>query len=218
MPGEEARKFLAKLRTRATTLRTKNELRRKQMRTAKKQLKSGATKKQANGRQARTLHHGLPHENMAEEEEDMESGSSSGSEWDSDEELPPLNPDRRCIEFDNAISDETCWAQWEEWEAYCEYVDWNDQCEAVDDAWYSQDLEWVYPEALPKECATHWDNMTDDCWDQYMTLWDMCMMEGDYEETPVMWNTACDAVEDLEWAFEAVDEALYEDYWDNVED
>ena len=146
-----------------------------------------------------------------EEEEEYESDSSSGSEaWDSDEELPPLHPDRRCLELENAVHDEVCWEQWEPWEAYCEYVDWNDQCEAVDQAWFSQDLDWVYPPTLERECATHWDNMTDECWEQYNLIWDMCDMEGDYEETPVMWTTSCDAVESLEWAFEDLDEALYE--------
>ena len=37
------------------------------------------------------------------------------------------------------------------------------------------------------------------------------MMEGDYEDTPVMWTTSCDAVENLEWAFEWVDEAIFEE-------
>ena len=205
---------MAKLRARATTYKSKKELRKKQMRIAKKQAKTMANKPQ--DRRAHTLHHGLPHEMNQEEEveeDDNDSDSSSDSEaWDSDEELPPLHPDRRCIELENAVNDPVCWEQWDLWESYCDYVDWNDQCEAVDETWFSQDLDWVYPPTLERECATHWDNMTDECWDQYNLIWDMCMMEGDYEDTPVMWTTTCDAVESLEWAFEDVDEALYEEW------
>ena len=179
------------------------------MRIAKKQAKTMANKPQ--DRRAHTLHHGLPHEmNQEEEVEDVESESDSSSEeWDSDDDVP-LHPDRRCLELENAVNDPVCWDQWETWESYCDYVDWNDQCEAVVDVWFSQDLDWVYPPTLDRECATHWDNMTDECWEQYNLIWDMCEMEGDYEETPVMWTISCDAVESLEWAFEDVDEALYE--------
>ena len=124
MNTEVSKEFLVKLSARASNLKSKTELRRKQMRTAKKQSSTLVT---------------------------MQEDSDSDCDF-CFERLPPLNPDRRCIEFENAISDETCWAQWDAWDAYCEYVDWNDQCEAVDQAWYDQDLDWQYPPPLRAEC------------------------------------------------------------------
>ena len=48
----------------------------------------------------------------------------------------PLNPERRCMEFYTAFDDEGCWEQWDEWEWYCDSIDWSDQCEAVMDHFY----------------------------------------------------------------------------------
>ena len=131
----------------------------------------------------------------------MQEDSGSDSDyWD--DELPPLHPDRRCIEFENAWYDEACWAQWDDWDDYCDYIDWNDQCEAVDRAWFDQDLDWQYPPALRPECISMQPDA--ECQAEFDKIRDMCNTEGDYEAVPVMWTQTCDAVEALEWAAEEV--------------
>ena len=53
--------------------------------------------------------------------------------------------------------------------------------------------------------------MTDECVNQHNLIWDMCMMERHYKKTPVMWTTSCDAIEILEWGYELVGEANWEE-------
>jgi len=64
----------------------------------------------------------------------------------------PLRPDRRCLEWDNAWNDDDCVAQWESWDFYCSAWEWTDECEAVDEIWYSQDLDWLDPTPISGEC------------------------------------------------------------------
>ena len=49
-----------------------------------------------------------------------------------------------CLQFANAYGDETCWPLFEEWFNVCNQ-DWSDDCEAVKDEWYAQDLDWYIP-------------------------------------------------------------------------
>ena len=54
----------------------------------------------------------------------------------------PERPSDYCIDIHNAYEDEDCWDQWEEWTWYCMDEEWTDECQAVDDQWFSQDYDW----------------------------------------------------------------------------
>ena len=114
-----------------------------------------------------------------------------------------IEPGHRCIQFDVANSDETCWALWDEWEQVCNFDNWDDDCEAVFDEFYAQDLDWNMPEPIDTECMTHWDNMGPVCEAQVERMWNQCEGEEEYEGQPWKWTEACDALEMLDEGFSA---------------
>ena len=96
---------------------------------------------------------------------------------------PPLHPDRRCIEWNNAVSDPECLRQWQTWDQYCYWVK-SDQCTSVDSVWYGQTLPdgktWFEPVAPDAKCIMHVDFMDETCLSQWETLYNQCYMEGPF--------------------------------------
>ena len=81
-----------------------------------------------------------------------------------------------CLQFANAYGDETCSPLWKEWFKVCNNEDWDDDCDAVVDEWYAQDLDWNMPESIDTECMIHWDNWDDvnNCHAKAEKMWKQC--------------------------------------------
>ena len=102
-----------------------------------------------------------------------------------------------------------CDEQWEKLEDYC-YEDWNKHCEAIDDAWYAQEIDWKTTVTVSETC---WDALDENCYDAddyFMdsckidakcmtainTVGDQCYSEGDYYGVPYSWSDQC---EEYDW-------------------
>ena len=90
-----------------------------------------------------------------------------------------IEPGHMCLQFANAYG-ATCLPLWGEWWKVCNNEDWDDDCEAVIDEWYAQDLDWNMPESIDTECMTHWDNWDDNCKAQAYKMWNQCHALGHY--------------------------------------
>jgi len=102
-------------------------------------------------------------------------------------------PDRDCIYFDTYDASK-CDAQWNEWEWFC-LDNWVPMCERVYAEFYSQDAEWIWPERPAEHCAVAPADMSDNCMDQWDTLWKQCFWETDEDPKPMyMWSEDCDMV------------------------
>ena len=123
-----------------------------------------------------------------------------------------LQPGHRCIQFEAANNDETCWDLWDEWLLVCNFDSWDDECDAVVDAWLDQDLDWLIPEPIDTECMTYYENLTEDCEAQVDRMWAQCDGEGEYKGEPWRWTEACNGLEMMEEAFKAFD------FYDECED
>ena len=75
-----------------------------------------------------------------------------------------------------------CFPHWNRFWLYCESIDYSEDCEAVDDAWFGQvipGIEWKDPDTVKEECKGHWSEWADDdvdaCWDQYALIQRQCV-------------------------------------------
>ena len=108
---------------------------------------------------------------------------------------PAYPPDRDCIYVDTYDSTK-CDAQWDEWEGFC-LDNWTPMCERVYAEFYWQDADWVWPDRPDEECAVAPmdERMTDDCVNQWDTLWKQCFWETDEDPMVMyMWSEDCDMV------------------------
>ena len=139
-----------------------------------------------------------------------------------------LTPDHRCIAFEAYANDETCWPLWWDHWDYCDEY-WTEECEAVDDAFYGQDIDWVDPDPVDPDCLVYWDNWDDSgyCDDQFWTALDQCYHEDEFWGRKTMWTDQCEmlylldeAWSILEWT-QCVDEngeEQCEEWWAESDD
>ena len=112
-------------------------------------------------------------------------------EWES-----VLPPDRACFTWP---ANEECEGQWNNWIDKCD-KDLTDMCWTVAEKWYSnKDIDWQYPTRPEERCATNPNDMEDDCWEQWDTLWAQCHQEVD--DAAYKWTSDCDAIEAFEEAW-----------------
>jgi hypothetical protein len=121
-------------------------------------------------------------EKLAKRAEDVEL-----DDWDW---TPAYPPNRECFEW--PMSGE-CEDQWYGWVDQCSW-DWNDMCWAVAEKWYyNSEIEFTEPTKPDEGCAVNLEEMTEECLEQWDTLWSQCYMEAD-DGVAYMWTDDCDMV------------------------
>jgi len=113
------------------------------------------------------------------------------------------------MDFYTAWEDESCMDQWIDFDDYCEWTceGW-EVCDKVFTDFYSQDIDWNYPDMVDAECISHASYMSEDCMMQWGTTYQQCYMEGEFEAIPYMWTDMCDAMLAFDEAHDIYDWAM----------
>jgi hypothetical protein len=120
----------------------------------------------------------------------MDAFAKRAMEWDEAMWVSVLPPDRACFTWP---VNEECGSQIWDWVDQCDR-EWTDMCDTVAEKWYYEsNIEFKDPTRPDERCATNYDDIEDDCWEQWDLLWDQCHQEVD--DAAYMWTSDCDAIE-----------------------
>ena len=86
---------------------------------------------------------------------------------------------------------EDCNLQWSDWLWQCD-EDWNEDCEDSIDEWFNSGLDFQTPVRPSEGCAVDPLEMSDECWEEWDTLWEQC---NGYTDTPYWWTDDCEMVD-----------------------
>ena len=97
-----------------------------------------------------------------------------------------------------------CDQKWMDFDSACE-KNWDNKiCLGAHDEWYAQDLDWETPDTPDESCMekgdTKWD---DDCEEKFKRIEAQCYNQGDYQDTPYMWDDSCEWSDAINWFREA---------------